>query len=88
MVIHFYIDPGHGWAKVPRKLLAKLGIEREITPYSYQRGGFVYLAEDCDLGTLLSALRSQGVEPDLRRHHADKRSKIRGYASYIPLIND
>jgi hypothetical protein len=24
-----YVDPGHGWVKAPRKLLADLGIEKQ-----------------------------------------------------------
>lgn len=40
---HAYIDPGHGWLKVPRKELHELGIADRITPYSYERGEWVYL---------------------------------------------
>lgn len=82
--LHTYTDPGHGWTKAPRKLLKELGIERDISIYSYQRGEFVYLEEDCDAGKLFGALRLSGIEPKQIFHTADKRSKIRGYASFQP----
>jgi len=49
-------DPGHGWLQVPKSLLKQLGITNKITGYSYQRGEFAYLEEDCDLGTFVVAL--------------------------------
>ncbi len=80
----YYADPGHGWVKAERKLLQTLGIERGISIYSYQRGDFVYLEEDCDAGKLFGRLRLSGVEPKYRYRVADKRSKIRGYESFKP----
>lgn len=81
--IPFHVDPGHGWAKVPRKLLAELNIEQTITSYSYQRGEFVYLEEDCDMAKLYDALRAKGIEPQWRYRHADQRSRIRSYAGFV-----
>lgn len=43
MKLDFIQDPGHGWLKVPRKLLHELNIEHKITHYSYQRADYVYL---------------------------------------------
>ena len=48
MTFTVYSDPGHAWVKVPRDLLKTLGIESDISPYSYMRGEFAYLEEDCD----------------------------------------
>lgn len=59
---NFYSDPGHGWLAVPRSLLAELGIEDEITPYSYQRLDEVFLEEDCDLSTFTRAMGAMGRE--------------------------
>jgi len=56
----FIIDPGHGWLKVPIGELAALGIAEQITMYSFVDGRFVYLEEDVDAGTYLSARREQG----------------------------
>lgn len=85
MKFDHYSDPGHGWAKVPRKLLVKLGIEDQITHFSYQRGDWCYLEEDCDLDQLAHALCARGVNLEWRRHFTDKRSKIRGYEHFLCL---
>lgn len=87
MIIPVYSDPGHGWAKVPRRLLHDLGIAREITPYSYQRKGHVYLEEDYDMGVLVHALRAKGIEFKFKEHVTRERpSRIRGYEQYVPRI--
>jgi len=57
MKLNVYNDPGHGWVAIKRSVLIKLGIEHKITSYSYQRGQTVYLEEDCDASTLISAAR-------------------------------
>ena len=75
----FYSDPGHGWAAVKRKTLADLGILNQISGYSYQRGGTVYLEEDCDLSVLFAALRARGVQPQLEERRTDRNHPIRGY---------
>ena len=77
-----YSDPGHAWVKVSRKLLVKLGIADKITPYSYQRGDAVYLEEDCDLSTLLGALKARNITPKFKEFNTNKTSKIRSYESY------
>lgn len=82
--IHFYEDPGHGWAAVKRTLLADLGVAGRVSGYSYQRGGTVYLEEDCDLSLLIGALKERGITPCFVDHHTDRRSPIRSYESYRP----
>jgi len=51
----FFEDGGHGWLQVPKLELIALGIEKEITGYSYMRGAYAYLEEDLDLTTYLNA---------------------------------
>ena len=51
----YFTDPGHGWLRVTRKELVKLGIDKDITPYSYARGAWVYLEEDLDMATFMRA---------------------------------
>jgi hypothetical protein len=81
-VFHFYADPGHGWLAVKKHYLHCFGIASQITPYSYQRGDTAYLEEDCDLSIFLAALKEADIEADIRSHHTDHQSRIRGYNSY------
>lgn len=80
--IHFYSDPGHGWAKVKRELLHDLEIARDISSYSYIRGDYVYLEEDCDLSALCRALSDRNIPVKFINHNANKSSKIRSYERY------
>lgn len=84
MRFDFYADPGHGWLKVPRPLLVTLGIAMAISPYSYQRGDWVYLEEDRDYSRFCRAMAARGTPLTLREHVADRPSRIRGYAPYTP----
>ena len=56
----YYTDPGHGWLRVDRDDLDALDIAHKITPYSYERGPWVYLEEDQDATTYLEAARAAG----------------------------
>ena len=78
-VFNFYEDPGHGWIKVPRKLCQKLHILPFITGYSYERGEYLYLEEDCDYSTFLYAMKAKGIAFKLKYNHSNKQSKIRSY---------
>jgi len=87
MKLDFIQDPGHGWLKVPRKLLQQLGIEHKITHYSYQRADYVYLEEDCDYSTFRAAMNKAGLSFTCRdRVACEKRSKIRSYESFRPAL--
>jgi len=82
MKLHVYHDPGHAWLAAPKALLVKLGIADDISAYSYERGQWAHLEEDCDAGRLLFALKAKRLAFELVHHHTDRRSKIRGYGSY------
>jgi hypothetical protein len=85
MKLDYIQDPGHGWIKVSRKLLQQLGIEHKITHYSYQRGDYVYLEEDCDASTFQAAMKAADRPWTYRERVArEKRSKIRNYDYFIP----
>jgi hypothetical protein len=86
MTFNYYTDPGHGWVKVSRKLLIKLGIENKISGYSYQRGESVYLEEDSDMSLLMNAFQLHGKELELNRYHTNRSSKIRSYQSFKPTV--
>lgn len=78
--LRFISDPGHGWLEVPLALLKDLGIDRNITPYSYLNNGLAYLEEDCDYGTFVSTARDW-IDFHVTEEHQDN-TPIRGYAPY------
>lgn len=81
-VFTFYTDPGHGWIEVPRRVIKDLGIEKLITPFSYQNGAMVYLEEDCDATTFIEAwVARYGRKPALP-HLYQENTTIRNYPSY------
>jgi hypothetical protein len=80
-----YSDPAHGWVKVSKTLLKTLGIDEKISNFSYQRGEFAYLEEDCDASLLVDALEKRGVNPKFVNKVSDKASRIRNYADYVCL---
>ena len=76
-------DPGHGWCRVRRaeKLFQK--VAHRISGFSYQRGQYVYLEEDCDLAEYYYACKEAGYEIEWVYNVARERmSKIRNYQSY------
>jgi hypothetical protein len=77
-VFTLYADNGHAWAKVPREMLVQLGIVKDITHYSYQRGDYVYLEEDGDLDTFVKAYPIDITFNVVRLAH----SRVRSYDSY------
>ena len=81
ITLHFYEDPGHGWLRAPVTLLEKLQIVDQISRYSYLKGSYAYLEEDCDAGKLMEALK---LSPDFKldkvvRHYCQNESAIRSY---------
>lgn len=80
-----YSDPGHAWGKVKRIVLHNLGIADNITSYSYQRGEYVYLEEDCDLSTLCMALNQRNTRIKFVEKSTNRDSRIRSYERYKPL---
>ena len=84
MKLDFYEDPGHGWLAVPLELLDTLGLLDQVSSYSYIRGRFAHLEEDCDYSLFAQAMRSRNAPFTLREHHTDNRSRIRNYDPYSP----
>lgn len=77
-----YSDPGHAWAKVKRNVLKNLGIADQVSSYSYQRGDYVYLEEDCDFSLLVNALRKHGTTIRCIEKNTNKLSRVRSYERY------
>lgn len=84
MIITIYTDPSHGWGKVNKALLHKLGIADKISEYSYMREGKAYLEEDVDLNILINALIGAGIPFRFDFREGTKTSKIREYEPYKP----
>jgi hypothetical protein len=82
MKLNYYQDPGHGWIKVKKSVLQRLGIAGDISAYSYQRGDYAYLEEDGDAERLFQAAGAHGLVIQLNHLHTNKQSKIRAYESY------
>ncbi len=84
----FISDPGHGWIKVPHRLLAEFQIADKISHYSYSRGDYAYLEEDMDAATFFNAYRARhGHDPKIReRKSAHNYSRVRNYATYRPQV--
>lgn len=85
-VFQVYNDPGHGWIKVPTRLLIELDIDQVISSFSYlsRDGKNAFLEEDCDATLFIDAMRERGIEPEFRDNYADNRSKVRCYPGYQP----
>jgi len=60
--LYFHSDAGHGWLAIPRKRLKEMGLLNKISSCSYQRGGTVYLEEDCDMALYLNAIPKDELE--------------------------
>ena len=59
-------DPGHAWARVPRKVLISSGCAGSISNHSMERGNNVYLEQDSDLQHARLAI---GRRPDEQARH-------------------
>jgi len=80
--LNFYSDPSHGWLEVKRSDLIKLGIEDEISGYSYQKGANVYLEEDCDMSRFVDAATAAGWAIKYAEFHNDDELFIRLFNRY------
>ena len=77
LCLNFHTDPGHGWLETKRQDLEALQIQDQISGYSYQVRGKVYLEEDCDAGIYLAALKAAGIQYSIDRSFTDNMSFIR-----------
>jgi len=77
----YHQDPGHGWLQVRREELERLGLLSRITSCSYQRGEWVFLEEDLDMGLFLEAKESLGEPVELVSRHVET-TPIRSYPPF------
>ena len=79
----FHSDAGHGWLEVPESLLKELGIAKQISRLSYQKGNKVYIEEDGDYMTFKKAYEEKyGSLPINELPQKDDYSPIRDYQPY------
>jgi hypothetical protein len=77
-----YNDAGHGWLRVSKEELSRLGIAGFISPYSYQKGKYAYLEEDLDASTFYYKKKDVFEQFDVKQHYAKGYSAIRNYDVY------
>ena len=75
VTIDFYDDSSHGWAKVSINEIKELGIEKDITTYSYMTDDSVFLEEDYDLGLYINAIKKQYGD-DIDINFVDHKSEV------------
>lgn len=79
---NFYSDPSHGWLRVPMAHIEELNIKDRISSFSYKRGKWAYLEEDCDYRVFEEAFRERFNEYPQINHNfepAKNWSAIRTY---------
>lgn len=81
-IFNYYQDPSHGWVKVPKSILRKLGIEKDISKYSYENGEFAYLEEDRDVLIFMEAMKKTNHPVKFKEFHTNRSSIIRNYNGY------
>lgn len=74
-----YNDPSHGWLKISQKQYRTIMGDQMPSRFSYAKGEFFYLEEDCDLQFFLKEATKQGCEISFAEKTSSKRSKIRNY---------
>ena len=82
MELFFISDPGHGWLRVPMKLLEDWNIDILISEYSYRTKEFAFLEEDCDAELFLKEARSRNFE------HIIHYTTINDFESYLRLFDN
>jgi len=80
---YWYSDPGHSWLKVKYSELEKLGIQCDISSFSYRNGDTIFLEEDCDAGKYIVAMNKADKALYFKSgSHSNRMSRVRNYASY------
>lgn len=82
----FHTDAGHGWLKVNRADIDALGIADQISRYSYQKGDYAYLEEDCDASRFLEAAKAAGWILNMRDQNCAGYSSIRHFDRFTNKV--
>ena len=81
----FHSDPAHAWLEVTRDDIAALHLQDEISPYSYAHEDKIYLEEDSDIQTFLTAADVAGWHIETTETVSSGLSFIRNFRRYLPL---
>lgn len=82
-----YSDPAHSWGKTALKYIHELGLSKKISPFSYVKGDYIYLEEDCDLPRFLDACKANGIAVTIKENPtSSKMSRIRSYYPYTGAV--
>jgi hypothetical protein len=82
MKITYFNDGGHGWYSVKRSKLESMGVLSKVSGFSYQKGGSVYLEEDCDAGLFFNALTEEEKQSIKVIDSYSPRSPVRSYERF------
>ena len=66
-----FYDPGHSWLEVPIKDVLTTDTYTKITLYSPIKNDKIYLEEDFDLYTVVSALQNKGYTINITNINVD-----------------
>ena len=72
-------DPGHGWLRVTRAELHRIGVTPSM--YSYVKGKYAYLEEDCDMPKFMQVKAFISEPVNILERHVET-TKIRTYERY------
>ncbi len=86
---YWYSDPAHSWLKIKYSELEKLGIQCEISSFSYRNGDDVYLEEDCDAPKYINAMNKVGKALYFKTgSDSNRSSRVRNYDSYYFIVKE
>lgn len=77
----FHTDLGHGWLEVPTAIVEALGIT--VSPWSYTKGGSMFLEEDRDASLFVDAAKAAGLKYKTEGKHFEGTHPLKTYARVI-----
>jgi hypothetical protein len=78
--VTWYSDCGHAWLRVKTIEASRIGILNKVSSFSFCKGKYIYLEEDCDARLYLeyNNLEARQIE----RKSCNGNSKIRSYDKF------
>ena len=79
-------DPSHAWLAVKLSEIKMLGIQANITNYSFIKGKTAYLEEDADAPKFIEAMKLKGMDVVIKEGSRRERSPIRYFKRFTGVI--